>query len=311
MPSQHFPLRQFAFARGQLDRAAHLREDPEQMTALQRSPIGCAYVIHREGLVLKKTGDAIDPRLSPELAQTLGLDPLAIFLGLRDGAGVFAYGLGAEAAAALEGRGDVMLADLRATATQGLISHDDLGAIAEAKSLVQWHARHRFCANCGAPSEPSSAGWKRECPACKAQHFPRTDPVVIMLVTEGDNCLLGRSPRFAPNMWSCLAGFVEPGESIEDAVRREVHEEAGIVCGDVGYFASQPWPYPSSLMIGCTAKALTTEITFDPTELEAARWFSRDEVAAMLKREHPAGLLAPHPFAIAHHLLAEWNETRG
>ena len=180
------------------------------------------------------------------------------------------------------------LADLRGSATQGLLSHEDLAPLGEAKSLFQWHNRHRFCANCGAASTVASAGWRRDCASCKSQHFPRTDPVVIMLVTDGDNCLLGRSARFAPNSWSCLAGFIEPGKSIEDAVRREVLEETGIRCAEVNYFASQPWPYPSSLMIGCTARALDTEITIDPAELEGARWFSSSEIATMLKREHPA-----------------------
>jgi NAD+ diphosphatase len=140
------------------------------------------------------------------------------------------------------------------------------------------------------------------------QHFPRTDPVVIMLAIDGDNCLLGRSPRFAPTMWSCLAGFIEPGESIEDAVHRETLEEAGIVCGRVKYFASQPWPFPSSLMIGCHAEAVTRDIVVDRTELEDARWFSKDEVTAMLLRRHPDGLTTPPPVAIAHHIVRAWVE---
>lgn len=308
--SSHFPLGQFAFKRGQLDRAAHLRDDAAHIEAMANDPRGWCYVIHREGLVLTKSGEALDPRLSPQTAKAIGVEPLAIFLGLRGDAPIFGYALGADAAARLEGHGELVVNDLRAMATQGLLPHEDLAPLAEAKSLVGWHNRHRFCANCGALSNPSSAGWRRDCPSCNAQHFPRTDPVVIMLVTDGDSCLLGRSARFVSNMWSCLAGFVEPGESIEDAVRREVREEAGILCDDVRYFASQPWPYPSSLMIGCTARALTRDITIDPAELEGARWFTRDEIALMLRREHPEGLGAPNPFAIAHHLLADWNETR-
>ena len=177
---------------------------------------------------------------------------------------------------------------------QGLVGPDHLAPLAEAKALLAWHARHRFCANCGAPTNVSQAGWKRECPSCKVEHFPRTDPVVIMLAIDGDRCLLGRAGRFVANMWSCLAGFVEPGESIEEAARRETLEEAGIICGSVKYFASQPWPFPMSLMIGCHAQATSTEITVDREELEDARWFTRDEVALMFTRrasgrdQHPA-----------------------
>ncbi len=142
----------------------------------------------------------------------------------------------------------------------------------------------RICPNCGAKTEVVQAGWRRDCPACKAEHFPRTDPVVIMLPIAGERCVLGRSPRFAPTMWSCLAGFAEPGESIEEAVRREVLEEVGIAIGRVKYFASQPWPFPSSIMIGCHAEALSDTVVVDREELEDARWFERDELAAMLRR---------------------------
>jgi NAD+ diphosphatase len=152
------------------------------------------------------------------------------------------------------------------------------------------------------------AGWRRDCPACKVQHFPRTDPVAIMLPVDGERCLLGRSHRFAPGMWSCLAGFIEPGEAIEDAVRREVREESGIVCGRVTYFASQPWPFPSSLMIGCHAEALTREIKIDPGELADARWFDREQVALMLLRRHPDGFTATVPIAIAYHIIRAWVE---
>ena len=150
------------------------------------------------------------------------------------------------------------------------------------------------------------AGWRRDCPVCKAIYFPRTDPVVIMLAVNGAACLLGRQPRFPKGMYSALAGFVEPGETIEAAVRREVREEAGVSCRAVQYFASQPWPFPASLMIGCFAEAESRSLEVDRVELEDARWFSRDEAIALIEGRHPDGLAAPNPMAIAHHLLKRW-----
>ena len=203
-------------------------------------------------------------------------------------------------------RDDAAVSELRGMAMQGVVPASELSAIAMAKSLVNWHQRHGYCANCGTRSAMKEGGWKRDCPNCKAEHFPRTDPVVIMLVTSGDKVLLGRQKHFLPGMYSCLAGFVEAAETIEDAVRREIFEESGVRCTDVNYYMTQPWPYPSSLMIGCTARALNEDIVVDRTELEDARWFDHAEAALMIRREHPDGLAGPHPFAIAHHLLGRW-----
>lgn len=185
------------------------------------------------------------------------------------------------------------------------LSPRDAELAATARGLMQWHESHPFCARCGARSEPAQAGWQRDCPACGATHFPRTDPVVIVLVLHGNSVLLGRSPGWPDGMYSLLAGFMEPGESMEAAARREVFEESGIRLSEVGYLSSQPWPFPSSLMMGCIARAETTEITLDPNELEDARWFTREEIAAAWRGENP-GLLPARPGAIAHFLIHNW-----
>jgi NAD+ diphosphatase len=231
------------------------------------------------------------------------------FLGTRDGAPVLATLIDTSAAELFQDDAAFQVLDLRSIAVQGVVPPDELGILAQAKALLYWHARHRFCANCGAPTDLTCAGFRRDCLSCGAQHFPRTDPVAIMLVAHGDRCLLGRQSRFAAGMYSCLAGFVEPGETIEDAVRRETFEEAGVRVGAVRYVASQPWPFPANLMIGCRAEAVSEDIVLDRTELEDGRWFVRDEVALMLDGRHPDGLRGPVPMAIAHHLLRHWLAT--
>ncbi|WNV07976.1 NAD(+) diphosphatase [Tardiphaga sp. 709] len=306
MTSTMFPLGHPAFVSNTLDRAAHLRFSDEKLFALEGKSSSRAYVIYRDSLVMKKDGDAQRALLTIDEALKFGANPGTVFLGLRDGDAVFGMGIGAPAVEKLLTRDDVVVSELRGMAMQGVVPPEQLSAVAQAKSLVSWHQRHGFCANCGAKSSMAEGGWKRVCPSCKTEHFPRTDPVVIMLVEKGDKCLLGRQKQFAPGMYSCLAGFVEAAETIEDAVKREIFEEAGIRCTDVTYYMTQPWPYPSSLMIGCSARAISDEITVDKMELEDARWFDRDEAMLMWKREHPDGLAGPHPFAIAHHLLGRW-----
>ncbi len=302
------PKPRLGYTQSLVDRIAERRRDEAWLREVERDPRSAAYVIGSELIVLKRSGDGYDAAFSPAEARALAPVVETVFLGVIDGAGRFGIGIAQSDAEALKARDDLFVIDLRSIAVQGLVGQDDLPPLAEAKALLHWHARHRFCSNCGAPSRVTDGGWRRDCPACKAQHFPRTDPVAIMLATRGDRALLGRSGRFASTMWSCLAGFIEPGEAIEDAVRREVLEEAGIRCGRVDYLFSQPWPFPSSLMIGCHAEALNDDIVIDRDELEAARWFSRDELAAMLLRRHPEGLTTPPPVAIAHHLIRAWVE---
>ena len=181
--------------------------------------------------------------------------------------------------------------------------------IATGKAILQWNSTHRFCANCGAPSAVESSGWVRKCPQCNTQHFPRTDPVVIMVITRGDRLLLGRSPAWPERMYSLLAGFVEPGESIEAAVRREVLEESAIKVGPVRYVSAQPWPFPMSLMFGCYGEALSDDITIDPVELSDARWVHKDDVKLILSGTHPE-INKPRPGAIAGALIEAWANDR-
>jgi NAD+ diphosphatase len=300
------PKPRLGYVESPIDRAAERRGDAAFLTAVQATAKG--YAIGGELVVLRRAGEGFDPLFEVEEARALAPAAETVFLGLLDGEARFGVGLDPVASEALKVRADLHVTDLRTIAIQGLVEPGDLAGIAEAKAMLHWHARHRFCANCGAATNVVQGGWKRECPACAAEHFPRTDPVAIMLAVAGERCLLGRQSRFPPGMWSCLAGFAEPGESIEQAVRRETLEEAGITCGRVAYFASQPWPFPMSLMIGCHAEALTTEIVVDRNELEDARWFSREEAALMLMRRHPDRLMTPPPVAIAHHIVRAWLE---
>ncbi len=302
------PKPRLGYAENRLERAAERRRDGVALDALLSGAQAGAYVIGGDLIVTKKGAPLNNPLFTLAEARALSDATDTVFLGHLDEASRFGFGIAPAAAEALKTRDDLLVTDLRSIAVQGLVDADHLPPIAEAKAVLHWHAKHRFCPNCGTPTQSVDGGWRRDCDNCKTQHFPRTDPVVIMLVIDGDNCLLGRSPRFAATMWSCLAGFIEPGESFEDAVHRETREEAGIVCGRVQYFASQPWPFPSSLMIGCHAEALSRDIVVDREELEDARWFNKDEVVTMLMRKHPDGLTTPPPVAIAHHIIRAWLE---
>ena len=297
-----------AYSGSLLERAAALRGDEAKLAALLEHPRAGVYVVGGELIVLKAQGAAPDPLFSPDEARTLGVARETVFLGLLHDAPRFGIGIDPAAIEALKARADLKLIDLRTIAVQGEVDTVHVPPLAEAKAILGWHARHRFCPNCSAATVLTQAGWRRDCPVCKAEHFPRTDPVVIMLPIKGDRCVLGRSPRFPPTMWSCLAGFCEPGESIEEAVRREVAEEVGVTCARVRYFASQPWPFPASLMIGCHAEAVSDEVVIDKSEIEDARWFDRAELKSMLLRQHPQELSTPPPIAIAHHIIRDFVE---
>ncbi|WP_073976010.1 NAD(+) diphosphatase [Erythrobacter donghaensis] len=284
-----------AFSGSPLDRADHIRVDPEALGGLMNWR---AKVLLLDGLLpgVDEQGGLVWGSLAdvPEDAEL-------VFLGMLEGKAHFAPvpGEGAEGPA---------YAMPRAWQLMTQLAPPDLAIYGGARSLVDWHARHRFCARCGSATSLVKGGWQRHCDNCGADHFPRTDPVTIMLVEHEDRLLLGRQPRFPPKMYSALAGFVEPGETIEEAVAREIHEEAGVRVRDVKYIASQPWPFPSQLMIGCTSVADDPELTIDETELEDARWFTRAELeAARAAGEAGTDLLYfPRPFAIAHHLVSWW-----
>lgn len=289
-----------AFAGSGLDRADHVRADPDRLAAL----------MNWRARLLKL--DGIDPVIAPEGTLEWGsladADPEAelVFLGLMaDGRACFAQVTPAII-------GSVAPANPRLWAAMGTLPAEDLAIYGGARSLVDWHARHRFCARCGAPTRLAKGGWQRTCTseACKGEHFPRVDPVTIMTVECEGELLLGRQPRFPPRRYSALAGFVEPGESLEEAVRREVLEEAGVRVNTVEYVASQPWPFPSSIMIACHAFAEGKDIVIDTTELDDARWFTRAEVreamAAQVTGAKEGAFIAPPPFAVAHHLLKWW-----
>ena len=272
------------FAGPGLDRADALRASPDKLAALASHP-DAKELVWRDGL------PAMDER--GRLVWRDGTDG-ALFLGL-DGDAPRYSPLAEPTAMAFSVL--PLIAQLDAA---------DAPVYAAALSLNRWHARHRFCANCGHATEIVRGGWSRSCPACSAEHFPRVDPVSIMLVEHDDRVLLGRQPHYPPDRYSALAGFIEVGESIEDAVAREVKEEAGIDIRNVRYIASPAWPFPSSLMIGCTAEALSSDLTIDTTELEDARWFTRDEVRAAVAGEPFATFQPPPRTAIARTLMEHW-----
>ncbi len=307
-----------------LDRAAHIRGNADEIASARANPGARCLLLWRGKLLAQ--GEALDRLGFVPMTHGLvengpgGITEEPIFLGISDDSPVFAVDISNWAADDLDlsqvgafvDRSEqqhpdlpagFVFAELRRIMTR--LSARDAELAASAKAVVGWHETHRFCARCGAASEMSQAGWQRSCPSCGGQHFPRTDPVVIMLITHGESVLMGRSPGWPEGMYSLLAGFVEPGETLEAAVRREVMEEAGVPVGQVTYLSSQPWPFPASLMFGCAGEALSRDINIDPVEIEDAMWVSKSEMMQAFAGEHP-NLLPARKGAIAHFLLQNW-----
>jgi NAD+ diphosphatase len=294
------------FAGNRVDRQAEKRTADSAALALA-DPQARLYLIAGGRLFLKHDGGAFDPLFTRGEAAVLEADfANAVLLGADNGVPVLAVPPCIQPEALPE---RIKAIDHRSVYVQGLVPPDQLGALAQGAALLAWNASHRFCGRCGHETRDAAGGYKRACTGCGAEHFPRSDPVAIMLAVAGDRCLLGRGAHFAEGMYSCLAGFIEPGETIENAVRREIFEESGIRTGRVAYYASQPWPFPHSLMIGCHAEATSRDISFDTAELQDCRWFSRQEVRQLIAGTHPDGLTVPPSGAIATHLMRSWVES--
>ena len=309
------------FGGSALDRAAELRGNDAAIAAAKADPKARAILMWRGKPLIHRTRPATllrvpldHPACADARAET------AVFLGREDGAPRFALDLSAWEPEDLDPSQlggfldpteqhhpacaeDEVFAELRRVMTW--LSPRDAELAATAKAVFGWHETHGFCARCGAASDMVQAGWQRSCPSCGAHHFPRTDPVVIMLITHGNSVLMGRSPGWPEGMYSLLAGFVEPGETLEAAVRREVLEEAGVHVGPVDYLSSQPWPFPASLMFGCRGTATSDKITIDPAEIEDAVWVTREDMLSVFAGEHPT-ILPARKGAIAHFLLENW-----
>jgi NAD+ diphosphatase len=298
----------YCFAGNPLDRVSERRRDKAWIGTLLADPDSRILPLYD-----------LKPAISDPAQPALDWQPLAlwrdaieggattIFLGIGDGRAHFAID-----ATGAEGRSNAFAENIDVRSLAPLVPAGEAAILAEARSLIDWHARHRFCAQCGTPTEMASAGWTRSCPNCRAHHYPRSDPVTIMLVVRGELALLGRNKRRPGLRFSCLAGFMEPGETPEEAVRREVREESGIRVGQVKYLAAQPWPFPSTLMMGFLAEGISEEITVDPEELAEARWFERGEIRDMVARaasgaDDATQLSLPQPLAIAHHLCRRWS----
>jgi NAD+ diphosphatase len=302
------------FAGNPLNRASEKRTDREWVGQKSRDPNSLVLPVWKlQPFLVRGFGGKLEAGfLRPGLCESLAAPGAAsVFLGLEGERALFALDISAARDPAKEGPlADLgEFRDMRAIAMGAGLPDKDIAILGQAKAMIDWHERHGFCARCGHATVIADAGYKRNCPNCSAEHFPRTDPVVIMLATHGDSCLVGRGKQFPPGFFSALAGFVEPGETIEEAVAREIMEEAGVRVKNVTYYAAQPWPFPSSLMMGCFAQAETTQITIDPNELAEAFWLPKSDVRAMLAGDKSSGRYLPPRIAIAHHLLKHWAES--
>lgn len=302
------------FANNPLDRAGHRRTDPAWLDEKMKDASSLCVPLHElKPLVLPEArpGDGKDVGWLPvDMVTNATPGANTVFLGInKRGKALFAHDVTALPDPENEGPFKDMGAfeDLRAVGMMGELTPGELAILAQAKAMIDWHARHGHCAVCGAATEVAEAGYKRACPSCNAEHFPRTDPVVIMLATHGDKAFLGRQKIFPKGMYSALAGFIEPGESIEEAVARELDEEAGLSINSVRYHSTQPWPFPSSLMIGCLAEAESEEFEIDGVELSGGKWFTKAELAEALAG-NAKGFFVPPSFAIAHHLVKAFVE---
>lgn len=296
------------FAGNPLNRASEKRLEANWIESRLHDPSSLIFPMWRLEPFLLGPENSAPPiqlgLLKPGLIDALAPDGApCIFLGLDGDRAVFALDISAANEPAKEGplAGLGFFRDARAAGQ--MVSIKEAAIIAQAKALIDWHQRHGFCPKCGAPTRLMDAGYRRLCDKCNSEHFPRVDPVVIMLATDGDACLVGRGKLFPQGMFSALAGFIEPGETIEEAVRRELMEEASVKVGEVSYWATQPWPFPSSLMIGCFAKATSRDVKVDQSELAEVRWIERKVARELIQGKRVDGIMVPPPIAIAHHLI--------
>ena len=293
------------YAANGLDRAGHRRREPDWLKARLTHPETLFVPVWRGQSLVASIADGAPEAITLTREALVSLEGDPVLLGLREERAYFALDLSHHESPLqqIRAEGPIEFTDLRRIGP--LLARPDGALLAYARGILYWHGRHRFCGVCGSPTRSEEGGHVRRCtsPSCDATHFPRTDPAVIMLVTDGDRALLGRQKVWLPGMHSTLAGFVEPGESLEEAVAREVQEETGIVVDEVTYHSSQPWPFPASIMLGFTARAVTTEVRIDPEELEAARWFDRDFI---LGHTDDDAFRLPRRDSIARRLVEDW-----